>query len=147
MAYVYGSNLPVSTKTSMALCRFIKNKNPSQMIFALEKVQNMQIAVPFKGEIPHRKGFKEGYARGRYPLKTSGYFIKLLKSLVSNAKTNNMDAEKIIVTIAKADKASSPVRGTRMGFGRKRFKRSNIYIEAREKTKNKHNEKNKKSTK
>ncbi len=141
MAYVYGLDLPISTKTSMAICRFIKNKNPSMMIKALEQVQTMQIAIPFKGEIPHRKGFKKGYARGRYPIKTAEYFIKLLKSLVSNAKTNNMDTEKIMIMIAKADKASSPVRGTRMAFGRKRFKRSNIYIEAREKSHS--NEKNK----
>jgi large subunit ribosomal protein L22 len=134
LACVYGSDLPLSTKTSMAVCRFIKNKNPSQAIKALEQVTKLQIAIPFKGETPHRKGFNKGYARGRYPIKTSEYFIKLLKSVISNAKTNNLDTEKIRIVIAKADKASSPVRGTRMGYGRKRFKRANIYIEVREKT-------------
>ncbi len=134
LAYVRGLDLPLSTKTSMAICRFIKNKNPSHVIRALEQVTKLQIAIPFKGETPHRKGFNKGYARGRYPIKTSEYFIKLLKSLISNAKTNNLDTEKIIIKIAKADKASSPIRGTRMGYGRKRFKRSNIYIEVREKT-------------
>ncbi len=134
LAYVYGSDLPLSTKTSMAVCRFIKNKNPSQVIKDLERVAKLQIAIPFKGETPHRKGFKKGYARGRYPIKTAQYFIKLLKSVISNAKTNNLDTEKIKIVIAKADKASSPVRGTRMGYGRKRFKRANIYIEVREKT-------------
>jgi large subunit ribosomal protein L22 len=132
LAYIYGKDLPLSYKTSGAVCRFIKNKNPSEAIKELEQVIRMKRAIPFRGEVPHRKGLKKGYARGRYPIKTSEYFIKLLKSLISNAKTNLLDTEKIRIVIVKADKASSPIRGTRMAYGRKRFKRSNIYIEVKE---------------
>jgi ribosomal protein L22 len=142
-ATVIGRDLPLSTKTSGAICRFIKFKNPEEAIKQLEKVQLKQIAIPFRGEIPHRKGFRGGYSRGRYPIKTAGYFIKLLKSLNSNAKNNNMDTAIIKITIAKADLASRPTKPSRMSFGRKKFKRAHIYIEAREMPNNKIKQKKK----
>jgi ribosomal protein L22 len=131
---VQGKDLPLSYKTSGAVCRFVKNKNPQKAIELLELVIQKKIAVPFRGESAHKKNQRNGYARAQYPEKTAGYFIKLLKSLIANAKTSNMDTEKIIVTIAKANKASVPMRGTRMGFGRKRFKRAHIFLEARERS-------------
>jgi ribosomal protein L22 len=133
---VQGKDLPLSYKTSGAVCRFIKNKNPQKAIELLELVIKKKIAVPYRGESAHKKNQRNGYARAQYPEKTSGYFIKLLKSLIANAKTSNMDTEKIIITIAKANKAAVPMRGTRMGFGRKKFKRAHIFLEAREKSEN-----------
>ena len=132
LAIVTGRDLPLSTKTSGAICRFIKFKNPEEAIKQLEKIQLKQLAIPFRGETPHRKGFRGGYSRGRYPIKAAGYFIKLLKSLNSNAKNNNMDTAIIKITIAKANLASRPTKPSRMSFGRKKFKRAHIYIEARE---------------
>jgi ribosomal protein L22 len=132
---VQGKDLPLSYKTSGAVCRFVKNKNPQKAIEQLELVMLKKMAVPYRGESAHKKGQRNGYSRAQYPEKTSYYFIKMLKSLIANAKNSNMDTEKIIVTIAKANKAAVPMRGTRMGFGRKRFKRAHVFLEAREKTK------------
>lgn len=129
---VRGKDLPLSYKTSGAVCRFIKNKNPQKAIELLELVIQKKLAIPYRGESAHKKGMRYGYSRAQYPEKASNYFIKLLKSLVANAKNSNMDAEKTIITIAKADKASTPMRGTRMGFGRKKFKRAHVFLEARE---------------
>jgi len=133
---VQGKDLPLSYKTSGAVCRFIKNKNPQKAIEQLELVIIKKMAVPYRGESAHKKNQRNGYARAQYPEKTSGYFIKLLKSLIANAKNSNMDTEKIIITIAKANKAAVPMRGTRMGYGRKRFKRAHVFLEAREKSEN-----------
>ncbi|MCX6741598.1 MAG: hypothetical protein NTX24_00255 [Candidatus Pacearchaeota archaeon] len=143
IATVMGRDLPLSTKTSGAVCRFIKFKNPEEAIKQLERVQLKKIAIPFRGETPHRKGFRDGFSRGRYPIKTAGYFIKLLKSLNSNAKNNNMDTAIIKITIAKANLASRPTKPSRMSFGRKKFKRAHIYIEAREMPDNKIKQKKK----
>ncbi len=145
---VQGKDLPLSYKTSGAICRFIKNKNPQKAIELLELVIQKKIAVPYRGESAHKKNQRNGYARAQYPEKTSGYFIKLLKSLIANAKNSNMDTEKIIITLAKANKAAVPMRGTRMGFGRKRFKRAHVFLEAREKSENLNKDhKNKKKNK
>lgn len=137
VATVKGKDLPISTKTAGAICRFIKFKNPEEAIKQLEKVEIKQLVIPFRGETPHRKGLRGGYSRGRYPIKTAQYFIKLLKSLNSNIKNNNMDEAIVKITIAKADIASRPTKPTRMAFGRKKFKRTHVYIEARELPNNK----------
>lgn len=145
-ATVSGKDLPLSYKTSGAICRFIKNKNPQKAIELLELVIRQKASIPMRGEAAHKKDQKNGYCRGKYPEKTAGYFIKLLKSLIANAKTNNLDAEKIVITLAKADKASNPIRGTtRLSAGRKKFKRAHIFIEVKEKTEKVNPEKNKKT--
>jgi large subunit ribosomal protein L22 len=130
---VYFKNVPISTKHSMDLCRFIKNKNPSKAIRQLEQVMIQKMALPMRGEIPHRKGKSKNNPRGRYPTKSTKQFIKALKNLIANAKVKTMDVEKLSIYLAKADLASRPVRATRLGFGPKKFKRTNFVIEAREK--------------
>jgi large subunit ribosomal protein L22 len=133
IARVYFKNIPISTKHSMDLCRFIKNKNPTKSIQLLEQVLNQRIALPMRGEIPHRKGKIGKNPQGRYPTKSTKYFIKALKNLIANAKVKTMDVEKLNVYLAKADFASRPVRATRLGFGPKKFKRTHFIIEAKEK--------------
>jgi len=144
---VQGKDLPLSYKTSGAVCRFVKNKNPQKAIELLELVIQKKIAVPYRGESAHKTEMRNGYSRGQYPEKTAGYFIKMLKSLIANAKNSNMDTEKIVITIAKANKAAVPMRGTRMGFGRKRFKRAHVFLEARERKEITKQSKNKPKTK
>lgn len=131
-AIVRGLNMEMSVKHAVAICNFIRGKYPLRAIEMLEKVSRKEIAVPMKGEIPHRSNMPKGKMSGRYPVKASKQFIKLLKSLISNANINGLDAEKLIITIAKADKAARPHRATRMAFGRKRFKRAHVFLEARE---------------
>ena len=132
-ATVQGKDLPISYKMAGAICRFIKNKNPQKSIELLELVKNQRMSIPVRGEAAHKRDQKGGYSRGKYPTKSTEFFIKLLKSLIANAKTNNLDTEKIIVTIAKADKASNPIRGTRLSLGRKKFKRAHVFIKVEEK--------------
>ncbi|MCX8194193.1 MAG: 50S ribosomal protein L22 [Candidatus Pacearchaeota archaeon] len=127
---VRGLDLPVSTKHAIAVCRFIKGKNPYEAIALLEKVIKKKIAVPMKGEIPHRKNMPKGKVAGRYPSKASKEFVKLIKNLIANASTKGINAEDIVISVAKADKASRPYRPTRIAYGRKRFKRSHVLLEA-----------------
>lgn len=133
-ARVYVKDAPVSTKHCVAICRFIKNKNPKEAIQLLEQVLKKKIAVPMKGEIPHRKiKIKGQRPEGRYPQKATKVFIKALKNLIANAKVKGLDQERLYICLAKADKASRPIRATRIAFGIKRFKRTHILIEAKEK--------------
>lgn len=128
---VRGLDLPVSTKHAIAICNFIKGKNPSKAIALLENVIKRKIAVPMKGEIPHRKNMPKGKVAGRYPYNASKEFIKLIKNLIANASIKGINVEDLVICIAKADKASRPYRSTRMAYGRKRFKRSHILLEAK----------------
>lgn len=121
-AIVRGMDLGISTKHSMAICRFIKGKKIRDSISYLESVAKLKKAMPMKGEIPHRHGMMSG----RYPVNASKVFIKLLKSLDANAKSFEIFDPKIVS--AKADKASSPHRR----FGSRRFKRTHVVLIAKE---------------
>jgi len=119
-AVVNISGLPISTKHSIAICNFIRGKNIDNSIAILGDVQRLKRAVPMKGEIPHRKG---NIMSGRYPIKAAGEFIKILKSLKSNAIVNELELEKYVI-FCKANVASRPYRKS----GRARGKRTNVQI-------------------
>ena len=121
---VNGKSVPISTKYSMAICKFIKYKTIEQATKDLEDVIVKKKAVPMKGEIPHRKG---RIMSGRFPKRASEHFIILLNSLAKNA-INHEEEEPIIVE-ALANLAQRP-RGR---FGAVKKKRSHITIVAKEK--------------
>ena len=120
-----GLNLHASLKHCMYISRFIKNKTIGQAILDLEDVIKFKKIVPFRGEIPHRKG--KGMMSGRYPIATSKQIISVLKGLKGNALAAGFDIDKTRITFANPSWASLPPR---KGGGR--FKRSNIYFRARE---------------
>jgi ribosomal protein L22 len=127
--------VPISTKFSMAICKFIKYKPIEKAIKDLEEVARLKKAVPMKGETPHRKG---DIMAGRFPKKASEAFIVLLKSLLANA--NNHDVEEPIISFAMANIGSRPYG--KHGIKRKR---TNLVIKARsKKLNNKIRKKNKK---
>jgi ribosomal protein L22 len=118
-AVVNGRNLSVGLKHSIALSGFIRGKNIDSAIEMLEQVVIMKRAVPMKGEIPHRRGMMSG----RYPVKGAGIFLKLLKSLKSNAIHNEMEIEKYKL-FCVPNVAPRPYKR----FGQGRFKRSHVTI-------------------
>jgi ribosomal protein L22 len=124
-AVVNGISLPISTKTSVAICKFIRRKTIEKAIADLEEVAQFKRAIPMTGEIPHRKG--KGIMSGRYPIKAIGYFIKMLKNLQANAIVNGV--EDGIIAEAIPNRASLPYgRG-----GAIRRKRTHVKIKIVEK--------------
>src|SRR3989338_6412033 len=119
-AVVNGRNLGISTKESVAVCNFIRNKDVDRAISKLEEVLKYKKAIPMKGEIPHRKG---KIMSGRYPIKAVREFIKLLKSLKANSLVNELELEKFKI-FCMANQASRPYRR----FGQGRIKRSHVMI-------------------
>ena len=124
---VNGFNVPISTKQSAAICRFIKRKKIQQAIKELEEVVKIKKSIPMKGEIPHRKG---KMMSGRFPEKAAKHFIILLKSLASNSIQDGLEDPIIVEAVANI--------GARP-FGRAgiRRKRTHIKIVAENKTKEK----------
>jgi len=123
-AIVRGLNVPISSKQSFAICKFIKNKEIEKAIFELEEILLHKKALPMKGEIPHRRG---KIMSGRYPRNSIKEFIRLLKNLNANAAANQMSNS--IISEARANFASRPYGK----FGRVRKKRTNVIIIAKEK--------------
>lgn len=123
-AVAYGTSYPISKKHSMYIGKMIKNRSIDSAIKLLEEVQKFKRAVPYKGEVPHRKNLKGG--SGRYPIKASYYFIKLLKGLRGNSIVNGMDLDKTKITSVSPSWASRPKRS--LG----KATRTNIILKARE---------------
>src|SRR3989344_1677891 len=85
-AIARGESLHISKRHGMYICSFIKGKSIDVVIDDLSKVIIFKKAVPFKGEIPHRKG--KGMMSGGYPVSAAKIFIPILKSLKGNAVVN-----------------------------------------------------------
>jgi ribosomal protein L22 len=120
--YVNAKSVPISTKYAMSICKFVKGKRVGDAIRDLEQVMLLKKSVPMKGEYSHRKG--KGMSGGAFPVRASGYFIVLLKSLAANA--NNHEIDEPIIVEASANWAPAP-RGR---FGRVRRKRTHITLRA-----------------
>lgn len=123
-AVARGRNLPVSKKQSVYICSFVKHKPIDKALSDLELVIKKKKAVPFKGEIPHRKGMSRP---GRYPVKAAGLFIDILKGLKGNIIVNGLELEKTRICMASATWAARPMRS-----GGRQAKRTNVLLKAKE---------------
>lgn len=123
-AFAKGLNLHASKKHCMYISDFIKNKPIDQAISELQDVVKMKRAIPFKGEIPHRKG---KMMSGRYPVKASKQIINILKALKGNSIVNGLDLDKTRISFASANWDSRPAKK-----GGMRFKRAQVLLKARE---------------
>ncbi len=124
-AIARGEGLHISKRHGMYICNFIRGKTIDSAIENLEKVILLKKAVPFKGEIPHRKG--KGMMSGRYPVSAANIFIPMLKSLKGNVIVNGMDLSKTIISSASTHLAPRPARR-----GGEYGKRAHVILEAKE---------------
>lgn len=122
-AVINSQNLHISTKKSIALCKFIKHKSIKDAIANLEQVLQLKKAVPMKGELPHQKGIMSG----GFPKKATEHFILLLKNLLANANANELENPVIVEAVANI--GARPFGG----FGRIRRKRTHLKIKVKEK--------------
>jgi len=128
-AVVYGRNVSISTKQSIEICKYIRNKNLDKAIQILERVIQHKEAMPytrFNADVGH----KTGIAAGRYPEKSCREIIKLLKSVKANAQVKGLDESNLKIIKICANKGSKSWR-----YGRKRrrqAKRTNIEIVVKE---------------
>jgi ribosomal protein L22 len=134
-AIVNVNGAPISTRHSVALCKFIKNKEIEKAIIELEDIAAKRRALPMKGEFAHRKG--KGMMSGKYPQNSTRYFIKLLKSLQANSNANEIKEPRI--TEAIANLAPRP-RGR---FGTYQRKRTHITLVVKTKKQKKDNQQKK----
>lgn len=95
-AVINGRSLPISFKTSIEICNFLRHKPVKKAKTILEQVILLKQPVPFKRfrtETPHRRG---KMAEGRYPVNASKEILKLLKSVEASALHQGLSASLII---------------------------------------------------
>lgn len=98
IAKAYGSEIHISPKHSMEVCRMIRGKKLEVAKEMLEEVIKKTRAVPFKKHnryMGHRKG--KGFGPGRYPVKAAGVILKILESAEANAEYSGLDTESLVV--------------------------------------------------
>ena len=130
-----GRNIGISRKDSVEVANFVRGKMVSKVKVMLEGVIDKKVVVPFR-RYNRDRGHKRGkVAAGRYPVKTSTEFLKLLKSAESNAINKGMNADDLFISAIIANKGNG-----QMHHGRKRgreMKRTHLEIEVKEVNKKK----------
>jgi large subunit ribosomal protein L22 len=116
IARAKANELPVSPKHSIEIARFIRNMTTKEAIAYLEEVVALRKAIPFKRfnrNVAHKRGLS-GWDAGRYPVKASRAYIRLLKSAEKNAEYIGLDADKLRIFHAAANRG----RGSKAFFPR-----------------------------
>ncbi len=127
-------NLPISRKDSEMVGRFIKYLTIPYAKKYLEMVIEKRIAVPYykyHKKQAHHKNVMGKVPYGRYPVKVSKYFIKLLNSLENNAKNMGLDPNKVViisVNVSKGNKFPGRLRVTKVKTGPGGIRRTLIVV-------------------
>ena len=130
MARAVARDIEVSPKQAIEICNFLRGRKLSSAKALIEKVIEVKLPVPFKrftNGLGHRKG---KMASGRYPVKASKVFLKLMSSVEANAQTKGLNTGELTIIHLCAHRAQTPKHYGR-NPGRK-FKRSHIEIAVQE---------------
>lgn len=134
-AVVNGKSIKISTKTSVSMCKFIKNRPLKQAESLIKDVISQKIALPIKRytkNISHKKG---NVATGSYPVNLSNAFLGLLNSVKKNAEIKGLNTDSLFITFAKADKAEARYRFGRKGRTKMKATHVSIIVTEKEQTK------------
>lgn len=126
-------DLPISTKQSIEISSYIKNKTLGKAKIILNNSIKQKVPIPFKrhkDNVGHKKG---DIAAGRYPKKASELFLKLLNLVEANAQDKGLNSDNLIIAHIKADKGSKVWHRGRQS--RQAMKRTHIEIIVEEKEK------------
>ena len=111
IAMARGFNLPISTKSSVHVARYIKFLPLNKAKRILKEVIEKRRAIPYfryNRDIPHRKELDGPVKSGRYPVKVAKYFLRLLNSVEKNAQFLGLNTEKMIIIHSAAYKGVKP---------------------------------------
>lgn len=105
--HINGRDLPISTKYSIEICNFIRNKSIKRAKVQLNLVLEKKVAVPAR-RFNKDRGHKPGkIAAGFYPQKATKEILKLLTSLEGYAQNKGLDKENLYIKEIIPNKAST----------------------------------------
>jgi len=130
-ALVIGLDLPISTKHSIEICNFIRNKNIVEAKKDLNLVLEKRLAIPLR-RFHDSRGHRRGHVGpGFFPEKATREILRLILSLEANVRQKGMNYEQVYLSSVITNKASRPLHHGRQG--RRVMKRTHIRIMAAEK--------------
>lgn len=104
-----GTDLNISVKHAIVICDKLKGMKVEDAISLLEAVVSLEKSIPFKRfnkGVGHRKNSEE-FKIGKYPQKSAGEFLKILRNIVGNAEFKGLDTENLKIIHAAAQKGRS----------------------------------------
>ena len=112
-------SIPISTKHSIEISRYLRYKSSTVAKAFLEDVVILAKPVPYK-KFLNDLGHKAGMSSGRYPVKAASAFLTLIKSVEKNAEDVGLDPSSLKIVHILANKASIPMTGGRTKGATKR---------------------------
>jgi len=107
IAKVKANELNMSPKHSIEIAGFIRHKRVNDAIAYLNEVVRLKKAVPFRyfnRNVAHKRGLPGNWDAGRYPVKASKEYIRILESVKKNAEYIGLDAENLEIIHASASR-------------------------------------------
>lgn len=121
--------MPISFKTSVEICNYLRYRPVKQAKTILEQVIRLSQPIPFtryRKETPHRRG---KMAEGRFPIKASKEILKLLKSVEASALHQGLSAN---LQIQEMKANQGPLQWHYGRQRRTRHKRTHVTIKVAE---------------
>ena len=101
------NELNMSPKHSIEIATFIRHQRVNDAIAYLNQVVTLKKAIPFRRfnrNVAHKRGLPGNWDAGRYPVKASKAYIRLLESVKKNAEYIGLDPENLEIIHATAQR-------------------------------------------
>jgi large subunit ribosomal protein L22 len=107
IARAKANELNMSPKHSIEIATFINHQRVNDAIAYLNEVIKLKKAIPFRRfnrNVAHKRGMPGNWDAGRYPVKASKAYIRILESVKKNAEYLGLDAENLEIIHASANR-------------------------------------------
>jgi large subunit ribosomal protein L22 len=107
IAKAKANELNMSPKHSIEIATFIRHQRVNDAITYLKDVIGLKKAIPFRRfnrNVAHKRGLPGNWDAGRYPVKASRAYIRVLESVKKNAEYIGLDADNLEIIHVSANR-------------------------------------------
>jgi large subunit ribosomal protein L22 len=107
IAKAKANELNMSPKHSIEIATFIRHQRVNDAIAYLNEVIVLKKAIPFRRfnrNVAHKRGLPGNWDAGRYPVKASKAYIRVLESVKKNAEYIGLDADNLEIIHVSANR-------------------------------------------
>jgi large subunit ribosomal protein L22 len=107
IAKAKANELSMSPKHSIEIASFIRHQRVDDAIAYLNNVIGLKKAIPFRRfnrNVAHKRGLPGNWDAGRYPVKASRAYIRVLESVKKNAEYIGLDTENLEIVHVSANR-------------------------------------------
>jgi large subunit ribosomal protein L22 len=107
IAKAKANELNMSPKHSIEIATFIRHQRVNDAIAYLNDVVGLKKAIPFRRfnrNVAHKRGLPGNWDAGRYPVKASKAYIRVLESVKKNAEYIGLDTDNLEIIHVSANR-------------------------------------------